>query len=144
MPNQQQTNSQSQNKTNSITSEIDLSQLTLQELMDLKDRVNAKLASAYLCRMAQDDVVIEYEVKARTKDNVFYRAEGDVQLPSILHPGLVATALGRFESSFATQVMEPLSVHLDDYIVELGQNRRDESQRLLGTAQQIGDIPRPI
>lgn len=142
MPNLKQT-SQSQNKTNSTTSEIDLEQLTLQELMDLKDRVNAKLATVYLCRMSQNDVVIEYELKARTKTNVVHESSGTIHLPAILHPSLIPNATGKLEQAVNSNILEPLAADLLS-VFDAVQPNASDGNSVLSINQQVGQIPPPI
>lgn len=139
MPNQKQT-SQSQTEINSTTSEIDLNQLTLQELMDLRDRVTAKLASAYLCRMSKYDITIEYEIKARTIDSVVHESGGLIQLPAILNPNLLPNATSKLELAVTNNIMEPLAADL--YTVF--NNVNAEAPNVLGVTQQPGQIPAPV
>ena len=116
------------------TSEIDLSQLTLRELMDLRDRVESELSKAPILRLGQADVGIEYTIKAHTSNAVIHEAAGVLTLPAILHPRLIATAPGRAESLLSQQLIEPLMADL----VDTFDNVNPEASSLLGLTQQIG------
>lgn len=139
MPNQKQT-SQSQTETNSSTSSIDLTQLTLQELMDLKDRVNAELASVQLRRMSDYDVVIDYTIDAHTKTDTIQKTEGTITLPYVLHESLLTSARDKLRDMMRMQVLEPLYTSLEVTI----QNRYPQAKNLAAIEQQTGSIEEPL
>lgn len=134
MPRKQTTTSQTKSKPSATTSEIDLSQLTLRELMDLRDRVEHELSKAALFRLGNADVGIEYTLKAHTATGTIHAAAGVLTLPSILHQRLIATAPGRTESLLTQQLIEPLMADLVDAFDSVN----PESASLTGLTQQVG------
>lgn len=144
MPNQKQTNSQSQKSQNSSISEIDLDQLTLQELMGLKDRVDSRLSASQFYRMSQYDMILEYTLKARTRDAVVHDAVGMIQLTSLLHPRLLPTVTSKVELAIAQQVLDPLNAALYDLCHDIEEDRIEEGQNKIippstfSTLQQTG------
>lgn len=145
MPNQKQTNSQSQKSQNSNISEIDLDQLTLQELMDLKDRVDSKLSASQFYRMSPHDMILEYSLKARTRNDIIHDAVGVIQLTSLLHPRLLPTATSKVELAIAQQVLDPLNAALYDLCSQLEDTRLADGQdkvippSTFSTLQQTGE-----
>lgn len=136
MPRNQKTPSLTPNKPSETTSEIDLSQLTIRELMDLRDRVERELASAQILRMGTNDIGVEYSITAHTNNGVIHSASGVLTLPSITHPRLIATAPGRAEALLSQQLLEPLMADLVDTLDSVN----PESSSLLGLTQQVGPM----
>ena len=88
-------------------SEIDLTQLTVTELAELKQRI-AAILNNYAVLANKHDVVLEYDVRLRTQQGVICENEGSVKLGSILHPRLIADAPRRFETAFLENVYTPV------------------------------------
>lgn len=80
--------------------------------MTLKARVDEQLAAASNIRLGNNDVVIEYAIKARAHGDVVHEAEGTLRLNAVLHPRLLPTAPMKLESMFVQQIMEPLNADL--------------------------------
>lgn len=78
--------------------------------------MDAELSKSQLYKIKENDVKLRYKIDAFNKDGLFHEAEGVLALPSILHPRLVPTALGRFESMFNQQVVEPLFADLSELV----------------------------
>lgn len=100
--------------TSSNISNIDLTSLSIQDLLSLKKDVDDLVASLHLLRLGDDDLAIEYTIKGVSKKGVFHEAEGVVPLPSVLHPRQIPNAPGMFNIMFKTQVFTPLKAKLMD------------------------------
>ena len=135
MPRKQTTPSQTPSKPSVNTSEIDLSQLTVRELMDLRDRVEKELASTQLFRLKENDVAVEYTITAHSCNGILHETAGVMSLPSLVHPGLVSTALGRIDSMVMQQIIDPLNADLLDFI----NSKNPEYSSVRSVQQQIGN-----
>lgn len=100
--------------------------------MDLRDRVVNKLAAVDLRRMGTHDIVVEYCVRAYTKESCIHDAEGAFTLASVRHPRLVPTAPGKLEAAALQQIVEPLSAALYDTLAPESENS------LAAISQQVG------
>lgn len=121
MPTTNQMNSQTQQNKNSTTSEIDLNPLTLQELMDLRDRVENKLQEYKLLfrKMGEDDILIEFDVKAYIHREKVCETSGDFKIPSALDPALLPTIPMKLQTEIFTQVLEPLNAGLGTHLSQI-------------------------
>lgn len=118
-PTQTQTPSQQTKKQNeSNTSRIDLNNLTLRELIALRDQVDAALADIYSLTIRDDDAVLEYNVSLRTHNGLVSRNAGSIQMNKLFHPRLIAESPERFEQQFTQQVYAPMSAALYDLLDE--------------------------
>lgn len=100
--------------TSSNTSSIDLTSLSIQDLLSLKRDVDDLVASMQLTRLGDEDLAIEYTIKGISKKGVFHEAEGVVPLPAVLHPRQIPNAPGIFNIMFKNQVYIPLKAKLMD------------------------------
>lgn len=100
--------------------------------MDLRDRVANKLAGVNLHRMGTHDIVVEYCIRAYTKESCIHEAEGAFTLASVRHPRLVPTAPGKLEAAALQQIVEPLSAALYDTLSP------ESEQSLVALSQQVG------
>lgn len=94
-------------------SEIDLSQVPVAELIELKDKIDL-LLSRNSQRIGDNDLVLEYTVKLRTKDGIISNNEGVHRLNAILHPRLLSDAPSRFETEFIQNVFTPVNADAYD------------------------------
>lgn len=98
----------SSRKQRSNVSEIDLDSLSLQDLVVLKREVDARLAID-IYPMAKEDVVLDYSLKLRSHEGVVGENHGSMRLPGLLNFRALAQAPQAFESSFLTQVFNPIN-----------------------------------
>ena len=110
------TTSQPPKQKESNTSRIDLSNLTLRDLIALRGQVDAALADIYSLSMTQDDVLLEYNIKLKTKDGTVSENIGNVQMNKLLHPRLLGDSPARFQQQFAQQVYAPVNAALFDLL----------------------------
>lgn len=108
--------SQTPKQNASNTSKIDLSSLTLRDLIALRDQVDAALADVYSLSLAQDDVLLEYNIKLKTKDGTVGSNNGNIQMNKLLHPRLLGDSPARFQQQFAQQVYAPVNAALFDLL----------------------------
>lgn len=94
-------------------SEIDLSQIATSDLWELKDKIDF-LLSKDSQRIGDNDIVLEYSVRLRTKEGVVSNNEGVHRLNAILHPRLLSDAPGRFETEFIQNVFAPINADAYD------------------------------
>ena len=132
----QTTASQMKSKPSATTSEIDLSQLTIRELMDLRDRVESELSKAQVLRIGSNDVAVEYCIKAHTTAATVHESAGVLMLPAVLHQRLIATAPGRAEALLNQQILEPIMADLVDVFDSVSPERSS----LLGLTQHTGSV----
>lgn len=104
--------------------------------MDLRDRVESELSKAQVLRIGNNDVAIEYCIKAHTTTSVVHDSAGVLTLPSVLHQRLIATAPGRAEALLTQQILEPIMADL----VEVFDNVSPDRSSLIGLTQQIGSV----
>lgn len=99
------------NNKNSITSEIDLNQLTLPELMTLKDRVDEKLAEYLhlLHPIAPEDVYVEFSIKASTNKEVIAEAKGDFTLASVLNEAVSPMGPQVLDENVHNRIFTPIN-----------------------------------
>lgn len=109
-------NSPSQSNKSSITSKIDLDLLTLQELMDLRDLVENKLVQATTCNMSPQDVLIEYNLRARANGEIVHRSYGTLPLPAFLNPRLISASEQKLQTAIYNTILEPLNADLLDVL----------------------------
>lgn len=110
------TTSQPPKQKESNTSRTDLSNLTLRDLIALRGQVDAALADIYSLSMTQDDVLLEYNIKLKTKDGTVSENIGNVQMNKLLHPRLLGDSPSRFQQQFAQQVYAPVNAALFDLL----------------------------
>lgn len=110
------TTSQPPKQKESNTSRTDLSNLTLRDLIALRGQVDAALADIYSLSMTQDDVLLEYNIKLKTKDGTVSENIGNVQMNKLLHPRLLGDSPARFQQQFAQQVYAPVNAALFDLL----------------------------
>lgn len=104
-------------KTNeSTTSRIDLRSLRVEELLSLKESIEGILAEADTSRMRDTDLLLEYDIRIRTKDGVCCSNSGSSRLNGILGPRAISSAPGRLEAEFENQVFGPINSDLYDLI----------------------------
>lgn len=94
-------------------SEIDLSQVPVATLADLKSQIDFLLTKD-AHNIGENDIVMEYSVRLRTKDGVISVNEGTHRLNAILHPRLLSEAPGRFETAFLQNVFSPVNADAYD------------------------------
>lgn len=106
------------NEKNSNTSKIDLNQLTLPELMDLRDRVESKVEEylSILRPVGKDDVAVSFRFTARTRDGVLRDERGDFVLASVLCDSISMTGPQMLEENVHHRVFTPLSTSLEEAI----------------------------
>ena len=88
-------------------SEIDLSQIPVAELVNF-------LLSKDAHNIGDNDLVLEYTVKLRTKNGVVSDNEGVHRLNAILHPRLLSDAPSRFETAFMQNIFAPVNADAYD------------------------------
>lgn len=94
-------------------SEIDLSQVPVADLIELKKKLDV-LLSRDSRDIGANDLVLEYEVKLRTKDGVISNNAGTHRLNAILHQRLLSEAPSRFESAFMQNIFSPINADAYD------------------------------
>lgn len=94
-------------------SEIDLSKVPVSELVKLKEQVDFLLTKD-AHNIGDNDLVLEYTVKLRTKDGVVSDNEGVHRLNAILHPRLLSDAPSRFETAFMQNIFAPVNADAYD------------------------------
>lgn len=94
-------------------SEIDLSQIPVAELVKLKEKVDF-LLSKDAHSIGDNDLVLEYTVKLRTKNGIVSDNEGVHRLNAILHPRLLSDAPSRFETAFMQNIFAPVNADAYD------------------------------
>lgn len=94
-------------------SEIDLSQVPVADLIELKKKLDV-LLSRDSRDIGVNDLVLEYEVKLRTKDGVISSNVGTHRLNAILHQRLLSEAPSRFESAFMQNIFSPINADAYD------------------------------
>ena len=94
-------------------SEIDLSQVPVADLVKLKEQVDF-LLSKDAHNIGDNDLVLEYTVKLRTKNGVVSDNEGVHRLNAILHPRLLSDAPSRFETAFMQNIFAPVNADAYD------------------------------
>lgn len=101
------------------TSGIDLRSLTVKELLDLKGRIDEILAETDLARMKEHDLLLEYDIRLRDINGVRSSNNGTTRLNGILHPRALASAPGRLEEVFESQVFSPLNSDVYDIVDDI-------------------------
>lgn len=102
-----------QNHLGSSISEIDLSQVPVVELVKLKEKVDFLLTKD-AHNIGDNDLLLEYVIRLRTKDGVMSRNEGAHRLNAILHPRLLSDAPSRFETAFMQNIFSPVNADAYD------------------------------
>lgn len=102
-----------QNQTALNISEIDLSQVPVAVLTDLRSQIDLLLTKD-AHNIGENDIVLEYNVRLRTKDGVISTNEGTHRMNAILHPRLLSDAPGRFETAFLQNVFSPVNADAYD------------------------------
>lgn len=97
-------------------SEIDLRALPVTDLLHLRDRIDEILAEPDTARMGDNDLLLEYDVRIRSKREVKCRNNGSSRLNGILGPRMIAMAPGRLEAEFESQVFSPLNADMYDLL----------------------------
>lgn len=113
--------------------ETDLSQLTLSELLALKQKVDDLVLQSPV-RLQDDDLRLEYSVSLLDKTGLKYRNEGAVTMGSIMHSRSLSKAPRRFENTFQDQVYVPVWNAAFDLIAE-----KNDTENDLNTVQRIGN-----
>jgi hypothetical protein len=121
--------------TESNTSRIDLSKLTLRELIALRDQVDVALADVFTLPLGEGDAALEYSLVLRTADGTVSRNAGNIQMNKLLHPRLIAESPARFEQQFSQQIYAPLSASLYDLL----DKHNPTGNSTYALKQQIGD-----
>ena len=121
--------------TESHTSRIDLSKLTLRELIALRDQVDVALADVFTLPLGEGDAALEYSLVLRTADGTVSRNAGNIQMNKLLHPRLIAESPARFEQQFSQQIYAPLSAALYDLL----DKHNPTGNSTYALKQQIGD-----
>ena len=121
-------------QTESRTSRIDLSRMTLRELIALRAQVDAALADIYTLPMEEGDAALEYSLVLRTADGTISKNAGNIQMNKLLHPRLIAESPARFEQQFSQQVYAPMSAALYDLL-----DKHNHIGNTYALKQQTGD-----
>lgn len=121
--------------TESHTSEIDLSKLTLRDLIALRAQVDVALADIYTLPLEAGDAALEYSLALRTADGTVSRNAGNIQMNKLLHPRLIAESPARFEQQFSQQIYAPLSAALYDLL----DKHNPTGNSTYALKQQVGD-----
>lgn len=88
--------------------DIDLTQLPLQDLVALRQKIDDLLKSGER-PLGVHDVVLEYDVKLRTAEGLVSENIGDVRLNSMMSPRLLGSAPARLETVFKQNVFDPIN-----------------------------------
>lgn len=115
---------------------ISVTDLSLQELLDLKKQVDAAL-TVDVPELGNTDVILEYAVRIRTKDGAVVNNTGSVRMNALMSPRLLAEAPRRFETEFRQNVYSPVNAGLYDLLDQY--NPTDESTTALRTAAEGAD-----
>lgn len=102
----------SQKKESNIL-ETDLSQLTVEQLRQLKLKVDEAL-SPDIPSLKDTDIVLEYSVRIRTSKGIACENVGASRMNSILNLRLLAEAPSRLENEFMQQVYGPINADAFD------------------------------
>lgn len=97
-------------------SEIDLRAIPVTDLLCLRDRIDEILAEPDTARMGENDLLLEYDVKIRSRREIKCRNNGSSRLNGILGPRMIAMAPGRLEAEFESQVFSPLNADMYDLL----------------------------
>lgn len=129
-----QTQSAPNNRQKLSISSIDLDQLSLQELVELKTAVDAALA-VDIYALKAEDVVLDYSLKLRTADGVAGENSGTVRLNALLSPRMLSAAPQRFEQAVLSQVLEPITTEA----LSLIENANPTDLKLSSARAQLAD-----
>lgn len=135
MTQKNQTPKTEQTQTSCSISEIDLTNLTVDALLDLKLKVEEQLRKANTINLKDTDLLIQYDVKLVSKEGVIAVNEGSSRMNSIMNRRLIVEAPRRFESEFQHQIFEPIYAEA----IELFDNNSFNNSSLANIKQQIGN-----
>lgn len=124
-------------------SETDLRGLPVKELLALKERIDGILAETDLARMKEYDLLLEYDIRIRDVNGVRSSNNGTTRLNGILHPRALASAPGRLEEVFESQVFSPLNSDVYDIIDEAG-GEGSKGIRGMGSMLPVYDGGKPV
>lgn len=114
---------------------IDLTTLPAHVLTSLKEKVSEALEQVYRGRIGDDDIVLHYDIKIRTKDGIVSDNCGDTKMNRVLSQRLIVDAPRRFESEFMHQVYEPTYADA----MELFDTKSGKQNSLTNIKQSIGN-----
>lgn len=116
-------------------SEIDLTNQPVHVLLALKDKVESQLSKVNSFKLKDSDLVLEYQVKLRSKDGIIAVNEGSSRLNSIMNKRLIVEAPRRFEAEFQHQIFEPVYAEAMALFDEssLNENSLENIKQQIGT-----------